>query len=389
MMRPANARGGELRSQPPQPSRHGTVSQLLDDLRAAVRVRNYSSRTQKAYVGWVRRFVRYCGMRHPRDLAKGDVERFIEHLAVERDVAASTQNQALSAILFLYRHVLGAAIESDIAVVRAKRRKRVPSVLTPDEVAAVLARLDGDLRLIVMLLYGAGLRLNEALRLRIKDVDLGRRILMIHDAKGGKDRRTVLPEQVVPLLSDRIHRSRQVHMTDVARGGGYNALPHAFGDKVPQARRDWRWAWVFPASRQYRDRRTGDVMRYHLYDTTVQRAITQVASVAGVSKRVTSHTFRHSFATQLLRAGYDIRTVQSLLGHKDVSTTMLYLHVLENGTGVRSPLDAIAPTSSVLAPSGIDDAASVARLPSFPPTTSSQTPSPFARPSVPVRLRQP
>ncbi|MBK8646802.1 MAG: integron integrase [Gemmatimonadetes bacterium] len=364
------------------------MSRLLDDLCAAVRVRNYSNRTRKAYVGWVKRFVRFSGLRHPRELGKGDIERFIGYLATERDVAASTQNQALSAILFLYRHVLGIEIESDVAVVRAKRGKRIPTVLAPNEVTEILRQLDGDLRLIVMLLYGSGLRLNEALTLRIKDVDVQRRILTLRDAKGGKDRRTVLPEQTIAPMSDRLMRARQLHLTDVSRGGGYNALPHAFGLKVPSARRDWRWAWVFPATRQYRDGDTGELMRYHLYETTVSRAITQAASLAGINKRVTAHTFRHSFATQLLRAGYDIRTVQSLLGHRDVSTTMLYLHVLESGTGVRSPLDGLDTTPPAVPLTTVD----VVQPPRAPSSAAgepaSDSPTPFVRPSIPSRLRR-
>lgn len=365
------------------------MSRLLDDLRAAVRVRGYKKKTQKAYVGWVKRFVRYCGMRHPRDLGRSDIERFLAHLATERDVAASTQNQALSAILFLYRHVLGIEIESDVAVVRAKRGKRIPTVLAPDEVTSILRQLDGELRLIVMLLYGSGLRLNEALTLRIKDVDVQRRILTLRDAKGGKDRRTVLPEQSIALMSARLMRARQLHLSDVSRGGGYNALPHAFGVKVPSARRDWRWAWVFPAARQYRDKQTGEIMRYHLYETTVGRAITQAASLAGISKRVTSHTFRHSFATQLLRAGYDIRTVQSLLGHRDVSTTMLYLHVLESGTGVRSPLDALGSAPTASTPSSVELPHPTPPPSPTPPPPAIEAPTPFTRLPVPSHLRRP
>lgn len=324
------------------------MSQLLDALRTAVRVRNYSPRTEKAYVGWVRRYVRFHRMRHPRDCGEPEIQRFLEHLASDRDVAASTQNQALAALLFLYRHVLERPIESEVAIVRAKRRVRVPTVLAPDEVQQILAHLDGDLRLVVMLLYGAGLRLGEALQLRIKDVDLRRSVITIRDGKGGKDRRTVLPAQAVPQLSERLFASRQLHMTDVARGGGYHRLPQALGEKLPNLLRDWRWAWVFPAARQYRDRETRRMMRYHLYDTTVQRAIGSAVSLSAINKRVTAHTFRHSFATQLLRNGYDIRTVQTLLGHRDVSTTMIYLHVLDNGTGVRSPLDSLTPASSTV-----------------------------------------
>ncbi len=342
------------------------MSQLLDALRTAVRVRNYSPRTEKAYVGWVRRYVRFHRMRHPRDCGEPEIQRFLEHLATERDVAASTQNQALAALLFLYRHVLGRPIESVVAIVRAKRRVRVPTVLAPDEVQQILAHLDGDLRLVVMLLYGAGLRLGEALQLRIKDIDVRRSVITIRDGKGGKDRRTVLPAQAVPLLTERLFASRQLQLKDVATGGGYHQLPQALGVKLPHLLRDWRWAWVFPAARQYRDRETRRMMRYHLYETTVQRAITHAVSLTGINKRVTAHTFRHSFATQLLRNGYDIRTVQTLLGHRDVSTTMIYLHVLENGTGVRSPLDALATAPAIIPPTSVSTA-SVPVPPVAPP----------------------
>lgn len=345
------------------------MSLLLDAVRTAVRVRKYSKRTEKAYVGWIRRFVRFHRMRHPRDCGEPEIQRFLEHLAMERDVAASTQNQALAALLFLYRHVLERPMESDVAIVRAKRRLRVPSVLAPDEVQQIITHLDGDLRLIVMLLYGAGLRLGEALQLRIKDIDVRRAVLTIRDGKGGKDRRTVLPNQAMPLLVERLHASRLLHMKDVATGGGYHQLPQALGVKLPNLQRDWRWAWVFPAARQYRDRETRRMMRYHMYDTTVQRAIASAASASGINKRVTAHTFRHSFATQLLHNGYDIRTVQTLLGHRDVSTTMIYLHVLDKGTGVRSPLDALPTVSLTLPPSSVSSASdpSSPAAPPLPP----------------------
>lgn len=348
------------------------MSQLLDAVRTAVRVRNYSKRTEKAYVGWIRRFVRFHRLRHPRDCGEPEIQRFLEHLAMERDVAASTQNQALAALLFLYRHVLERPIETDVAIVRAKRRVRVPTVLAPDEVQQILAHLDGDLRLVVMLLYGAGLRLGEALQLRIKDIDVRRSVLTIRDGKGGKDRRTVLPAQAVPLLTARLLASRQLHMKDVATGGGYHQLPQALGVKLPHLLRDWRWAWVFPAARQYRDRETRRIMRYHLYETTVQRAIASAALLSGINKRVTAHTFRHSFATQLLHNGYDIRTVQTLLGHRDVSTTMIYLHVLDKGTGVRSPLDVFASPVASLPPMSLPPA----------PAPASPTAPPFLPPSL-------
>ncbi|HMN10418.1 MAG TPA: integron integrase [Gemmatimonadaceae bacterium] len=271
-----------------------------------------------------------------------DVRRFLEHLASERRVSASTQNQARAAIVLLYRAVLQLPIGETPAVARAKAGARVPNVLDPDEVRQVLSHLNGDARLVVMLLYGAGLRLMEALTLRVKDVDLKRCVLSIHAAKGNKDRRTVLPARLVDLLGERIEKGRQRHLLDCARGGGYVPLPDALERKYPGLARDWRWSWVFPATREYRDRVSRLRMRYHLYPTTVQRAITAAAAASGINKRVSAHTFRHSFATHLLRAGYDIRTVQELLGHRDVSTTMIYLHVLDKGPGVRSPLDALS-----------------------------------------------
>lgn len=318
------------------------MSRLLHDLRAALRTRHYSRRTERAYVGWVRRYVHFCGLRHPRECGESELRAFLSHLAAERQVSASTQNQARAALLFLYRALLRVPVAADTALVRAKEGVRVPNVLAPDEVAMVLQTLEGDVQLIARLLYGGGLRLNEALQLRVKDVDLRRRVLVVRGGKGGKDRRTVLPESLAVLMHDRIERSRQLHLRDLARGGAGVALPHALGRKLPGATRDWRWTWVFPAARQYRERGTGRIMRHHLHDTTVQRAIAAGARESGVTKRVSAHTFRHSFATHLLRSGYDIRTVQELLGHRDVSTTMIYLHILDRGPGVRSPLDSLS-----------------------------------------------
>lgn len=322
------------------------MPRLINQLRSALRVRHYSRQTEKAYVSWIRRFVHFCAMRHPRDCTEADVRRFMEYLAQERQVSASTQNQALAALLFLYREVLGAPLDATSAAVRAKRGVRVPNVLSPEEVTSVIEALQGDARLVASLLYGAGLRLNEALTLRVKDVDLQRRVITVHAGKGDKDRRSVLPEAMVEPLRMRIQESRQLHLRDMVRGAGFVPLPEALASKLPGAVRDWRWTWLFPANRTFRDRRTGHVMRYHLYATTVQRAIARAAIAGGINKRVTAHTFRHSFATHLLRAGYDIRTVQELLGHRDVSTTMVYLHVLDRGTGVRSPLDALARAPS-------------------------------------------
>lgn len=317
------------------------MSRLHDDLRATLRLRHYSPKTEKAYVAWVRRFVKFCDLRHPRECGEADVRRFLSQLADQCKVSASTQNQARAALLFLYREVLRIRVDATGGVVRAKERVRVPNILAPEEVALVIRCLAGDMRLVARLLYGAGLRLNEALELRVKDVDLRRGVLIVRGGKGGKDRRTVLPGRLLDEMRTRIEQSRQLHLRDLARGGGGVALPRAFARKNPGAVRDWRWTWVFPAARQYRDGMSGRRMRYHLHDSAVQRAIATAALASGLSKRVTAHTFRHSFATHLLLSGYDIRTVQELLGHRDVSTTMVYLHVLNRGPGVRSPLDAL------------------------------------------------
>ena len=317
------------------------MSRLLDDVRTALRVRHYSRRTEKAYVAWVRRFVLFCEKRHPRDCSERDIRRFLEHLSGERHVSASTQNQARSALLFLYHDVLRDTRDLTGEVVRAKRGRRVPNVLTPDEVTQVIGAVQERMRLVVSLLYGGGPRLNEALTLRIKDVDLRRRVLVIRSGKGDNDRRTVLPEGLLEPLGLQIQYARLLHQRDCARGAGYLQLPEALGTKYPSALRDWRWAWLFPAGRTFRDRATRRIMRYHVHETTVQRAITMATLASGIHKRVSAHTFRHSFATHLLRSGYDIRTVQELLGHRDVSTTMIYLHVLDSGTGVRSPWDSL------------------------------------------------
>ena len=322
------------------------MSRLLKQVRAAIRTRQYSPRTERAYRGWVVRYVRHCRMRHPRECGEGEVRSFLEHLVMRRRVGARTQAQALAALLFLYRDVLGRRLGALPAVLRPKGAVRLPNVLEPPEVDAVIARLSGLPQLVVMLLYGAGLRLNEALALRVKDVDLQARRLMVRAGKGNKDRRTMLPERLVPALAAQVDLVRRGHVRALARGGGRYPLPDALARKMPGAVRDWRWAWLFPAAREVFDRSAGHRIRFHLHPSTVQRALTRAALAAGLNKRVTAHAFRHSFATHLLRAGYDIRTVQELLGHTDVSTTMVYLHVLDRGVGVRSPLDQLgsAPT---------------------------------------------
>jgi integron integrase len=313
---------------------------LLDQVRAAVRVRHYSPSTEKTYVAWVRRYVLHHGKRHPRDLEARHVASFLTHLAVQRRVAASTQNQALNALVFLYRHVLEQPLPDGMEIVRAKRPVRLPSVLTPGEVERVLAHLRGTPRLVGGLLYGSGLRLLEALRLRVKDVDLGRGELVVRHGKGGRDRVTMVSERLRPALLRHLERVRLVHRCELAEGRGDVELPRALERKYPGAAHSWPWQYLFPAQACSTDPRSGAVRRHHLHPSTIQRAVSRAVRDARLEKRASCHTLRHSFATHLLEAGYDIRTVQELLGHSDVRTTMVYTHVLNRGgRGVRSPLD--------------------------------------------------
>jgi integron integrase len=310
-------------------------------LREELRVRHYSPRTAEAYEFWVLRFIRYHGMRHPSELGAEAVSRFLTHLANEAHVAASTQNQALAALLFLYAHVLGRPIEQEAKFVRAKRPGRLPVVLTPSEVERVLGRLDGMKRLMAELLYGSGLRLSECVALRVKDVCFERWELVVRGGKGDKDRVTMLARAVGPRLVEHLGKVRLLHERDLAAGAGWVELPSALGGKYPNAGREWAWQWVFPAARPYRDRSTGEVRRHHLHETALQRAVRTAVLEARLNQPASSHSLRHSFATRLLEMGYDIRTIQELLGHRSVATTMIYTHVLNRGGfGVRSPLDA-------------------------------------------------
>jgi len=306
-------------------------------------VRHYSLRTEQVYVGWVRRYVHFHGLRHPRELGAPEVAAFLTHLASERNVSASTQGQAKSALLFLYRQVLGIALPWLDEVVSAKTTRRLPVVLTPREVRELLMNLEGGtLGLVALLLYGTGMRLLEGLRLRVKDVEFERREIIVRQGKGSKDRVTVLPENLILPLRGQLDQVREWHRKDVAQGRAGVWLPDALAVKCPKAGLSWGWQWVFPSPTLSVDRRSGIERRHHLHEYSVQRAVAGAARRAGIAKPCSPHVLRHSFATHLLQAGYDIRTVQELLGHSDVQTTMIYTHVLNRGgRGVLSPLDRI------------------------------------------------
>ena len=313
---------------------------LLDRMREALRVRHYSYRTEQSYVDWSRRFIVFHGKRHPAEMGAGEVGAFLTYLAAERQVSASTQNQAKAALLFLYREVLGIDLPWQGEVVQAKVSKRLPVVLTPREVRALMDELNGTMGLIVSLLYGTGMRLLEGLRLRVKDVEFERREIVVRDGKGGKDRVTVLPENLVLPLQDQMAHARRLHDVDLADGFGEVWLPDALAVEYPKAGKSWGWQYVFPSPNRSLDPRSGRMRRHHVLPESVQRAVKGAASKAGIVKPCTPHVLRHSFATHLLQSGYDINTVQELLGHADVSTTMIYTHVLnKGGRGVRSPLD--------------------------------------------------
>ena len=317
---------------------------LLDQLRDVLRLKHYSYRTEEAYVDWARRFILFHNKRHPAEMGAPEIRAFLLHLVNERHVAASTQNQALSAILFLYREVLKKEVEP-ILPSRAKRPERLPTVLSRDEVRRLLEQLTGTRKLMAQLLYGSGLRLMECVRLRIKDLDFEYRTITVRDGKGAKDRVVPLPDTVIPALHRQVERVRLLHEEDLAEGAGEVHLPYALAEKYPGASRELAWQYLFPASRRSYDprkpvREGPPTYRHHIDPSGLQRAIRRAAPKAGIEKRVTAHTLRHSFATHLLEAGYDIRTVQELLGHKDVRTTMIYTHVLQRGgLAVKSPLD--------------------------------------------------
>lgn len=316
------------------------VPRLFDEVRRHMRVKHYSLRTEKIYIGWIRRFILANAKRHPREMGASEVEAFLSLLAVQGKVAASTQNQALSALLFLYRVVLGIQLPWLEGVVRAKRPKRVPTVLSQDEARALLAHMEGRPQLLASLLYGTGMRLMECLRLRVKDVDFARNEITIRSGKGAKDRHTVLPKSLVEPLQREIERARILHATDLAAGFGAAALPYALARKYPSAARDFGWQYVFPSVQRSIDPTDGIERRHHFDDAILARGLKVARVRAGIVKPLSAHTLRHSFATHLLEMGYDIRTVQELLGHRDVATTQIYTHVLNrSASGVLSPLD--------------------------------------------------
>jgi integron integrase len=324
---------------------------LLDRVKAAARSRHMSIRTEEAYTHWVRRYVLFHGKRHPREMGAPEIRDFLSDLASRHDVAASTQNQATAALLFLYRTVLRIELEPLGEVVRARRPRRLPVVLTADEVSRLMAELSGTHLLIASLLYGAGLRLLESLRLRVKDLDFERKEMLIREPKGGRDRMAVLPATVIPALRLHLEEVRRLHQRDLRDGFGEVMLPGALARKYPAAGRFWGWQFVFPSVRRSIDPRSGVVRRHHFNPSSVQKAVGRAVKAAGIQKHASCHTLRHSFATHLLEASYDIRTVQELLGHRDVRTTMIYTHVLNRGgRGVRSPLDFLESGSDSSAP---------------------------------------
>ena len=324
---------------------------LLDRVRAAARLRHYSRRTEAAYVNWIRRFILFHRKRHPDGMGEVEISAFLSWLASEGRVSASTQNQALSAILFLYREVLDRELARMDDIVRARRPRRLPVVMTRDEVRAVLDALAGPQRLMAMLLYGAGLRLLECSRLRVKDVDFGLNQIIVRGGKGQKDRVTLLPAAARGPLTRQLEEVRRQHEKDLKRGAGWVELPQALARKYPNYGREWAWQWVFPATRHYFHVESGQKRKHHLHESVLQRSVRMAVLRARLSKPVTCHTFRHSFATHLLEDGYDIRTVQTLLGHKDVSTTMIYTHVVNRGWGaVKSPADTLKEEAPITVP---------------------------------------
>lgn len=314
---------------------------LLDRVRDTLRTKHYSYRTEKSYVDWIKRYILFHQKRHPADMGPEEVRSFITYLATQRQAAASTQNQALSALVFLYKYVLQQELALPSNLIRAERPERLPTVLTHQESISVIDKLTGTPKLMAKILYGSGLRLSECLALRVKDVDFGNHQLIVRDGKGEKDRVSVLPDSIVPELQAHLQTVKAIHQEDLKEGFGEVSLPYALARKYVNAAKEWPWQYLFPASHRSTDPLSKRIKRHHLDESVLQKAVREAGRLAGINKPVSPHTFRHSFATHLLQNGYDIRTVQELLGHKDVKTTMIYTHVLNRGgLAVRSPLDA-------------------------------------------------
>ena len=331
-------------SQPIQPvelAQPQKGKKLLDQYHDALRLKQYSWRTEETYTLWVRSYILFHNKRHPKDMGVPEIRAFITHLVAEKKVSASTQSQALSSILFLYRHVLHLPLdETSLAEFRPQKTKSIPIVLSKDEVKSVIANMTGIYKIIAQVMYGGGLRVMEAMRLRVKDIDFANHQVIVRDGKGGNDRSTTLPDSVVEALQTHLRQVKIIHEKDLAKGFGSVYMPFALERKYPNASKEWIWQYVFPATTLFKETETGIIRRHHLHETAVQKAVKEAAHLAKIDKHVTPHTFRHSFATHLLQNGYDIRTIQELLGHKDVKTTIIYTHVIQRGgLAVRSPLD--------------------------------------------------
>ncbi len=313
---------------------------LLDQVRDCIRIKHYSIRTEQAYVSWIKRFVLFHNKKHPKEMGKQEIEAFLTYLAKNRNVASSTQNQAFNALLFLYNQVLKIPLDEKINAVRAKKPRRLPTVMTSEESLAVLNALSGTNQLMAKLLYGCGLRLMECLRLRVKDIDFGMNQIMVRDGKGKIDRVTILPDSVKQDLQMHLKHVKTIHENDLSQGYGRVYLPYALTRKYPNANQEWGWQYIFPSKSLSKDPRSNEIRRHHVHENSLQKAVKKAVRLTRINKPVSCHTLRHSFATHLLEDGYDIRTVQELLGHKDVSTTMIYTHVLnKGGKAVRSPID--------------------------------------------------
>ena len=320
---------------------------LLDQVREVMRYHHYAIRTEQTYIKWILDYIRFNGLRHPREMGKPEIERFLSHLAVNRNVAISTQNQALNAILFLYKYVLDMPLNDYIDAIRSKKQKQLPTVLSQSEISQLFQHISGRKELMAKLLYGAGLRLMECIRLRVKDVDFENHQIIVRDGKGGKDRATVLPKTIQEDLRFHLKGIRKLFERELAEGRADVYMPHALAKKYPGAGKSWIWQWVFPAKNCSRDPRTEKVRRHHTHETGLQKAVSNAAKKAGINKRVSPHTLRHSFATHMLEAGKDIRRVQELLGHADVRTTMIYTHVMiPNFETLGSPLDNLDSANS-------------------------------------------